>query len=108
MSRWIALEHDDIDAVLDAAKAWCDRCFLANGSLFGDENLWTLDNIRELRRRIFGESIVGEGSFVEKLEKQLGTASPELIRLAAETVWFLHLFPDMLANLVSTRRFFAI
>ena len=95
MSRWIALEHDDIDAVLDAAKAWCDRCFLANGSLFGDENLWTLDNIRELRRRIFGESIVGEGSFVEKLEKQLGTASPELIRLAAETVWFLHLFPDM-------------
>ncbi len=104
MSRWIGPEYDHIDAVLAAAEAWRDRCFLADDSLFGDENLWTFDNIRELGRRIFNEPITGKGSFVENLEKQLEAASPQLIRLAAEAVWFLHLFPASTSMKQETKR----
>ena len=104
MARWIGPEHDHIDAVLAAAEAWRNRCFLADGSLFGDENLWTLDNIRKLGRRIFNEPIIGKGSFVENLEKQLEAASPQLIRLAAEAVWFLHLFPASTSMKQETKR----
>ena len=104
MARWIGPEHAHIDAVLAAADAWRDRCFLANSSLFGDENLWTLDNIREFGRRVFNEPIIGKGSFVENLEKQLEAASPQLIRLAAEAVWFLHLFPASTSMKQETKR----
>ena len=104
MARWIGPEHAHIDAVLTAADAWRDRCFLANSSLFGDENLWTLDNIREFGRRVFNEPIIGKGSFVENLEKQLEAASPQLIRLAAEAVWFLHLFPASTSMKQETKR----
>ncbi len=95
MARWIGNNRDHIDDVLAAADAWRDRCFLTDGSLFGDENLWTLGNIRELRRRVPTNRIKAKDHIVVKIEKQLEAASPQLIRLAAETVWFLYLFPDM-------------
>ena len=79
--------------ILDAAKAWRDRCFMEDGSVFGDESLWTPDNIDKLRDRFTGDNlIVGkELSFFEKVEKQLEGAEPEVIRLAAEGFWFLYL-----------------
>ena len=90
MARWTGPEDDHVGAVLAAAHAWRDRCFLADGSLFGDENLWTLGNIRELRRRVIDKPH-DEGSFIVNLKEQLKTASPQVIRLAAETLWFLYL-----------------
>ena len=93
MSRWIGPEHDHIDAVLAAAEAWRKRCFEHDGSLFGDENLWTLDNVRELRRRVIENPMEDTGlSFIDKLEGQLKTASSQVKRLAAEVLWFLYLF----------------
>ena len=52
MSRWIgpSPEHDHIGAVLTAAEAWRDRCFMADSSLFSEEVLWTRANLQELRR----------------------------------------------------------
>ena len=94
MARWIGPGHDHIDAVLAAADAWRKRCFLANGSLFGDENLWTLSNLQELRSRVIDHPIEGKDPFVDKLEKQLESSSPEVRRLAAEVLWFLFLFPN--------------
>ena len=74
MSRWIG--HDHIDAVLGAAEAWRKRCFLADGSLFSDEVLWTLDNIQELKRRFLENPIEDAGrSFFDKLEEQLDNRS---------------------------------
>ena len=76
MARWIGPDDDHIVDVLAAAEAWRDRCFIADGSLFGDENLWTLDNIRELRRRVIDDPVPGEGGFIDKFEKQLKSAPP--------------------------------
>ncbi len=93
MSRWIGDDH--IDDVLQGSDSWRERCFLADGSLFGNEALWTLDNIRELKRRFLDNPIKGaERTFYEKLKDQLEGASSEVIRLAAELVWLLLLFPD--------------
>lgn len=92
MSRWIG--HDHIDAVLAASDAWRERCFVANGSLFSDETLWTLGNIQDLKQRYTGNPISGtEQSFIDKLKAQLDGASNEVIRLTAEVVWFLLLTP---------------
>ena len=95
MSRWIgpSPEHDHIGEVLSAADAWRDRCFVADGSLFGDEALWTRANLQELERLLVVNPIEGPGRwFLEKHEEQLRTSPPEVIRLAAEVVWLLHLF----------------
>ena len=104
MARWIGPDHDHIDAVLDAAEAWRDRCFLADGSLFGAERLWTLDNIEEFRSRVIDNPIERKDEFTNKLEEQLGSASPQVKRLAAEILWFLYLFRHHEAMKPETKR----
>ena len=99
MSRWIgpSPEHDHIGDVLDAADAWRDRCFTTDGSLFGEEALWTIANIqvlKELTSRIVDSPIKSEDfSFPGQLKDQLMSAPSEVIRLAAEVVWLLFLCP---------------
>ena len=103
MSRWIGDDH--IDAVLSASDAWRERCFVADGSLFGAEPLWTLDNIRDLKRRFLEHPIEGaERSFFDKLKEQLHGAPNEVVRLTAEVVWFLLLFPIRRATRPDTKR----
>ena len=103
MSRWIGHEH--IDAVLGAADAWRERCFLGDGSLFSDEALWTLGNIQELKQRFLGNPIEGaERTFFEKLKEQLDGAPVEVLQLTAEVVWFLLLFPIFSATKPETKR----
>ena len=103
MSRWIG--HDHIDAVLGASDVWRERCFAADGSLFGDEALWTLDNIRDLKRRFLGRPIEGaERTFFDKLREQLDGAPNEVIRLTAELVWLLLLFPISSTTKPDTKR----
>ena len=96
MSRWIGQspDHDHIGDVLDASDAWRDRCLMADGSVFGEDALWTIPNIRELRERVQENPILGtDSTFYEKLSVQLKSAQPEVARLAAETLWFLFLLP---------------
>lgn len=103
MSRWIGLEH--VDAVLGAADSWRERCFLADGSLFGEESLWTLENVSDLKRRFLGNPIEdAKRSFFDKLREQLDGAPGEVVRLAAEVVWFLVLFPISRSTKPETKR----
>ena len=103
MSRWIGFDH--VDAVLGAADAWRERCFVADGSLFGGESLWTLENVRDLKERFLGNPIEdAERTFFDKLREQLDGASGEVIRLAAETVWLLVLFPIWSSTKPETKR----
>ena len=103
MSRWIG--HDHIGAVLGAADAWRERCFVADGSLFGAEALWTLDNIQEMKRRFLEHPIEGaERTFFDKLREQLDGAPNEVIRLTAEVVWLLLLFPISSTTKPDTKR----
>lgn len=103
MSRWIG--HDHIHSVLAAADAWREQCLLADGSLFGDQILWTLENIQHLKERFLGNPIEGtDRNFFEKLSEQLDGAPNEVICLAAEMVWLLVLFPIFSATRPDTKR----
>ena len=103
MARWIGYGH--AEAVLAAADAWRERCFIDEGSLFGEESLWTLEHVRDLKERFLGNPIEGaDRTFFEKLKEQLDGAPGEVIRLAAEVVWFLVLFPMWSATKPETKR----
>ncbi len=91
MARWTG--DPEVSPVLEAGDAWRERCFLGDGSIFTDRKLWTTDNLAELVVRYAENPILGTRDFFDKLHEQLTPASPPSIQLAAELLWFLHLFP---------------
>ena len=95
MARWIGerRNHDFLDDILAAADAWRERCFMADGSVFGDDALWTLENIRELGTACTQDTPgSGEAETWAWFIKRLEGKRPELLRLAAETVWLIDLY----------------
>ena len=97
MSRWIgpSPEYDYVNDILAAAGTWRDRCFMADGSVFGEEALWTPENVRELEascpRDYEGISTAHECWLL--LRQQLEGRRPHILRLAAEAVWMIDLYP---------------
>ena len=94
MARWIG-PNRDINDVLAAAEAWRDRCFLGDGSVFGDEPLWTLENVRRVRELCPTEVEDTDAEAYARLTRQLTDATPQVVRLAAESVWLSYLFPTV-------------
>ena len=79
--------------VLRAAVLWRDRCLQGNGSVFTDRHLWTSENVGYLVKYFAENPREGEGTFFEKLEKQLARAPGTAKQLAAEMFWVMYLFP---------------
>lgn len=92
MARWIGPDRD-IGDVLAAAEAWRDRCFLGRGSVFGDEPLWTLENVRRLRELCPTEGKEADEEAWVRLTRQLSDAPPQVVRMAAEAVWLASASP---------------
>jgi 5-methylcytosine-specific restriction protein B len=90
MAVWTSEPHTP--AVLSAAEQWRTNCMVQSGSLFTNRNLWTSDNLASLKRHYVDNLIEGDGSFYDKLQKQIGDAPSAVIQLAAEAIWFLNLF----------------
>jgi hypothetical protein len=80
--------------VLEAGDAWRERCFLGLVSILSDHALWTLPNLSDLLTRFADHPIIGKRDFFDKLEEQLRGAPVATTQLAAEVLWFLHLFPS--------------
>lgn len=103
MARWIG--HAHITAVLEAAGAWRERCFVNDGSLFSDAQLWTLENVQELKRRFISNPIEGtDRGFYGKLKEQIEGAPASVTQFTAEVVWFLLLFPISSSTKPETKR----
>lgn len=103
MSRWTG--EPDIEAVLEGADAWEERCFIQNGSLLTEKSLWTLPLLSDLLQRFADNPIEGSSrDFIDKLSEQLRGASKEAIQLAAEVIWFLLLFPSPTSMKAETKR----
>lgn len=90
MARWTGEEYNP--RVLAAADEWKRRCLIETGGLFSDRQLWTLENLTELRARIADNPLSGSQTFYSKLERQLRGALPQIPALAAEVLWILLLF----------------
>jgi hypothetical protein len=79
--------------------------FRHDDSLLSAAQLWTLGNIQEFNRRYLGNPIEGtDQNFLEKLKEQLSGAPTQVIQLAAETIWFLHVFPVARVTKPETKR----
>jgi hypothetical protein len=65
---------------------------LQSGSIFTDQNLWTLENLQSLKKHFVDNPLGGKRSFYDKLQEQIGTAGKPVIQLASEAVWLLYLF----------------
>jgi 5-methylcytosine-specific restriction enzyme B len=76
--------------ILEAAAEWKERCLLHDGSLLSDRRLWTIENLKQLETYFVNNLDTGEGTFWEKLEEQLGPASPTGKQLAAEMFWVIY------------------
>ena len=81
--------HDGVEKVYAAAEAWVDRALRSDDSLFTPGTpIWTRELLGELRQRFLDQPDEGSDSFVEKLERQLGSSPPEVYQLMAEVLYF--------------------
>ena len=78
-------------AILEAAEKWKRKCLLDGGSLFSEARLWTSEYFHELQEYFVNRPDDGDGSFEEKLRRQLEPASTEARRLWAEMTWVYYL-----------------
>jgi 5-methylcytosine-specific restriction protein B len=92
MSRYNP-HFSNIAQTLEAAATWKDRCFVADGSLFSDQQLWTLDHTKEIKAHFNDNPDATKDPFLVKLRRQFDGASPQAKRLMAEMLWILNLFP---------------
>jgi 5-methylcytosine-specific restriction enzyme B len=90
--------------ILEAAARWRDRCLAADGSVFTDHAIWTAANVDQLNV-YFAENLdLGEGTFWEKLQRQLKPASPAAKQLAAEMFWVMYVIVYREAMTAETKR----
>ncbi len=81
--------HKGVEKVYAAAEAWVSRALRSDDSLFTPgKPIWTSELLWELRRRFLDQPDEGSDSFVEKLERQLGSSPPEVYQLMAEVLYF--------------------
>ena len=85
--------HRDAAPIFRAAEHWKRVALESDGSVFSDASLWTTENIDQIDQYFVQRLDMGEGTFMEKLEKQLAPASAEAKRLAAEMLWLMLLCP---------------
>lgn len=79
--------------ILRATARWRDRCLRNDKSVFTEKSLWTSENVGHLVT-CFAENLdSGEGSFFDKLERQLAPVPGSAKQLAAEMLWVMYLFP---------------
>lgn len=82
--------HLAIAPVLAAAEEWKNRALRLDGSVFfPDKALWTETNIGAVRTAFTRNLDTGEGSFLEKLERQFAQSSAESKQLMSEMIWLL-------------------
>lgn len=84
----------DFSPVIDAAQRWIKRSLIGDLSVFTDERLWSQPLAEELKRFFIDALDVSDAKFIEKLERQLGSASQSSKQLMAEILWVLCLFPS--------------
>lgn len=94
----------EYERVLDAAEQWKRRCLLGGGSLLTDEALWTRENFEELYKLYVKNPDESKAKFVDKLQRQLESGSPNAKCLWAEMAWVYYLIPAPGAMKVTTKK----
>jgi 5-methylcytosine-specific restriction protein B len=93
MARSLAHEAAQIYKV---GQEFCSHCLVSDGSLLGEEELWTTSNLSSLYEAFIDNPDPGKRTFAEKFKDQIyKTDNPDQIaRLAGELVGVYFLFPS--------------
>lgn len=87
--------HHKTEALYQAVSAWADRCLVNHGSLLDPAlQLWTKEFLDELHTHFVQNPDESGSNFQAKLRTQLAGARPEAIKLMAEILWLILLFPS--------------
>jgi MoxR-like ATPase len=89
--RPLLARFKDAELILRVAEHWKTRCLLEQGSLFTRRSLWTRQNFEEFRQLDVDRPLVGQESFLWKLEQQLAPGSKRIACLWAEMDWLYRL-----------------
>jgi len=84
----------DTSPILEAAGRWAKTCLEGDGSIFGQDQVWTADNFALLDQHFVQRPNDGPGDFFEKLATQLSDAPPGVSKLMSELLWAMFLFPS--------------
>jgi 5-methylcytosine-specific restriction protein B len=52
---------------IDAYQRWIQTCLIGDGSILSSENLWTAENVAEVRKAFVDNPDLGEDTFEDKL-----------------------------------------
>lgn len=86
---------NETKAIYEAANKWKLECLIEDGSLlWPDEKIWTLENLKKLKRAYVDHPDFSKSSFEEKLEKQLDGQGIEIYKLFCECLFVYYLFPS--------------
>ena len=101
MSRYCG-ENTVAEPILNAAEHWKTTSLLSDGSVFGSKEIWKIDYLQELNSIV--EKLENR-NFYDNLETRLKESGrPEIIQLAAEIFWFVHLCPSTTSISTSKKR----
>lgn len=88
----------NLNPVIEAAQLCIRRCLVGDGSVFSEQSLWTTQGFEALHRHFVQQPDEGAGTFYEKLRGQMAAAPPAAVRLMAEALWLLLLFPSNIST----------
>ncbi len=81
-----------VEKVYDAAQEWVDCALRSEGSLFTPgKAIWTIRNLGVLHEKFLNSPDETDGSFLDKLGKQLENSPPEVYQLMGEALYFYFL-----------------
>src|SRR4051812_28508519 len=76
--------------IYDFFDRWRRECLIADGALFTAGEIWSDEHLSTLQTTL-GAELFGEGTFLEKLRRQLEPHPPEVRQLGIEIVYVEHL-----------------
>lgn len=79
----------DSSKLLEAMDRWKQNCFIDDGSMLSDQNIWTLEAVNELKTGFVDNPDESDRSYFDKMHGQISLLSPEAIALMAEIHWLL-------------------
>lgn len=79
--------------VYQAATIWKEQCLIEDGSLLTHHQIWTKENLLNLKHRLVDTPLYDKRSFDEKLKLQLADAPQPIYQLAMEVLVMYYLFP---------------
>jgi 5-methylcytosine-specific restriction protein B len=86
--------NHDTKPIFEAAERWRRQALESQGSVLGTGDVWSNANVVSLKHHFVENLDEGEGTFLEKLQRQLSPADSGTKQLAAEMNWFMLLCPS--------------